>query len=394
MKEFEDIVSYYRDNKLKVWMFLLVGIPAALLIGSLLMPELFWEKFLWRYFWGPVVADAKGHTVNGVSAGYNPVNTVGYALTLIVSFFGIYEIIDYFEIEIDRKFVYSLLPWVVLGGSLRSLEDVGLFKHPLDKFMITPLIYIVLGMSALSLLIIGAWLSSLDFEGGKKRVSRLLVLLPIPIFYLSAWSVLDPYFALFQLVIFGGIFLCYRFGSKLFSFNEKYLLFSYGLVTVLLTLGYNLYYIIELPSANPIEAVLIPGIGAALTLIFFSVLWSIDRLSGGDRKRSCGVFSQPLNIVLCFSHLFDASSTYRGIAEYGYSEKHVLPEALIQGAGTPLIIFPIKLLLIVLIVYTLDVYLKEEFYEKKILVNLLKFVIIVLGAAPAVRNTLRLAMGG
>ncbi len=394
MIKIERMVSLYRDNRLKVWMLLLLGLPSFLLIGSLLMPDLFWDGFLWRYFWGPVVADAEGRDVNGISAGYNPINTTVYGLGLVVAFFGVYELIRHFDLKIDRNFVYSLLPWVILGGSLRSLEDAGLFKDPIDKFMITPLIYFVLGISAISLLIVGSWLSKIDLKENKKRVSRLLLLLPIPTVYLFTANILEYYNILFLLVILCGISLCFFLAPRFFHSYEKYLLFSYGSVTLLLTLSYNLYYIVELPHTNPLEVVLIPGAASALTLAFLTLLWSFDRLSQGSKNvRSFGVFFRSLNVLIFFAHLFDASSTYRGITAYGYAEKHVIPELLIDITGTPLVVFPIKLIMVVLIVYVLDVYMREEYQDKKMLVNLLKLVVIILGAAPGVRNTLRLAMG-
>ncbi len=393
MKTLEQLYSYYEKNKLKLWLALLILLPLFLFVFYLLMPGLFWDRFLWRYFWGPVVADAEGRTVDGITAGYNPVNTLVYGITLVVSFFGIYELVDHFQIEIDKKFVYSLSPWIVLGGSLRSLEDAGLFKDPLDKFMISPLIYLVLGVFAVLLMVIGAVLFSSRLKKENEKILRLLVLLPAPVFYLLISGLLVDYFLWSYLVIFAGMFLSYIIGLRLFELDEKYLFFSYGSMTLFTALYHN-YHHLTLDSANPIEAVLIPGLALALTVVFISVLWIIDRLlNKGREMNSYGIFPRPLNLMIVFAHLFDASSTYRGIEAYGYAEKHVIPNLLIEATGTPLIMFPMKLVLIVFVVYILDVIMKSEFYDKKSLIVLLKFVIIVLGMAPAVRNTLRLAMG-
>lgn len=393
MIDTENALQTYRENNLLIWVFLLVGSFLSFLAGLVFLPELFWDDFLWRYFWGPVVADAKGHPVDGISSGYNPVNTFFYGLILIIAFFGIYKLIIYLDVRIDRKYVYSLLPWIVLGGSLRSLQDAGLFETPLDKFLITPLIYFLLGLSALSLLVLGAYLSELDFDE-KERIFRILVLLPIPLIYIVLRGWLAFHSPLSFLIIFGGISLSYILGSKYFKMDEKYLFFSYGITLLLLSLSYNGYYIIFNSGTNAMEAILIPLISVGVTSLFLSALWVLDHTFLGDKDKSqFQLFVLPLNLLITWAHLFDSTATYRGIVNYGYSEKHVVPSLFIEATGTSLIMFPLKMILILAVIYSLDVYLKEEFSESGVLKIFLKFLIIILGAAPAVRNTLRLAMG-
>ncbi len=395
MKEPEKLFRIYERKKLKIWMLFLVGIPAILILGSVFLPELFWERFLWRYIWGPVVADAEGRPVDGISAGYNPVNTLVYALILIISFFGIYEILKSFEIEVDRKFVYSLMPWIILGGALRSLEDVGLFKEPLDRFLITPLIYFLLGSSVLLLLVVGAVISKHSaFRKRESLLMRAILLVPIPFIYLAVHNFLVDFFVQFLIIIIVSMVFSFFVGLRYFDLEEKYLFFSYGTTFLVLAISYNAYHILYKPNTHPIEAIYIPALGAGITLLFFGGLWIIDR--SFEEKTLFNGFSSfllPLNILIGWSHLFDAASTYRGITTYGYIEKHVLPNLLIEVTGTPLVMFPLKLILICSVIYILDVAMEKELSEENTLVIFLKFLVITLGAAPAVRNTLRIAMG-
>ncbi len=389
----DDILQFYEDHKLGVWL-LIIGIPSSVLIvGSVIVPEIFWDSFLWKYFWGPVVADAEDKTIGEISAGYNVINTVTYGVTLIVSFFGIFELIDYLEITIDKKFVYSLLPWIILGGSLRSLEDVGLFKGILIKLMISPSIYFVLGLSAIILMIIGAYLSRLKMDKDREIFLRVLVLLPIPVIYLFMKNYLRHSSVYLFIALLVVIVASILIGTKFFEFNEKYFFFTYGTASIGLSLSYNIHFIISAEGTHPLEMIFIPlmGIGATAVLLIFSRF--IDRLSIlGSDSEVYQTFRRPLNLLLCSAHLIDASSTYRGITAYGYSEKHVLPTYMIDLFG-PAVIFVLKILLVVLIIYGLDVFLKEDFSESSELRILVKFVIIILGFAPAIRNTLRLAMG-
>jgi uncharacterized membrane protein len=86
--------------------------------------------------------------------------------------------------------------------------------------------------------------------------------------------------------------------------------------------------------------------------------------------------------------MLDASSTYIGVDWFGYYEKHVVPTYLIDLTGTASIMYPLKLLVLLPLLSIIDKYI-----EDKSLLNLTKLALIVLGLAPAIRNTLRLTLG-
>ena len=381
---------FYQKNKLKVWTVILVGIPILIISGSLLLPDIFWDSFIWRYFWGPVVADSKDTSVNGVSAGYNPVNTIVYGICIVISFLGIYELVDHFKIKIDSKFLISLLPWIALGGSLRSLEDVGLFKEPLNQFFISPIIYFVLGVSAIMSMVIGAHIDKKGYNKKYRSVIRIVLIIPI----LISMGIMIQY--LTEIILYPFILLAFVFFLiTLFGYiknwiDETYLFALYGSSFLFFSFGYNYHYIISLEGTNPYEAIMIPALSVGVTALFL-VVWKLVNII--DKEDISKIYFAPLNILIAWAHFFDASATYRGIEHYGYLEKHVLPRIAIDLTGTPLVMFALKLVIIVAAVYLLDRYLNEEFMEYPYLKNLIKFILIVLGAAPAVRNTLRLAMG-
>jgi uncharacterized membrane protein len=86
--------------------------------------------------------------------------------------------------------------------------------------------------------------------------------------------------------------------------------------------------------------------------------------------------------------MLDAGSTYIGVDWFDYYEKHVVPTYLINLTGTAAIMFPLKLLILLPVLSLID-----KTLEDRSLKNLIKLTLIVLGLAPAVRNTLRLALG-
>ncbi|MFB6265586.1 MAG: DUF63 family protein, partial [Candidatus Nanohaloarchaea archaeon] len=105
---------------------LLTG-PLALLIvgsGAVLKPHMVYDRFIWKYFWGPVVADAANQATavfSGVVAhrGYNLVNEVGYGLLLIYAILLLVELLKRFDIGEGKGFILPFVPFIVSGGLLR-----------------------------------------------------------------------------------------------------------------------------------------------------------------------------------------------------------------------------------------------------------------------------------
>ncbi|HID71926.1 MAG TPA: DUF63 family protein, partial [Thermoplasmata archaeon] len=71
---------------LLIFLFLVLLVLFFLVI---LFPEMFWERFIFKYYWGPVEADARDRDYQGVSEGYNPVNTLTYGVVVALSLYAI-----------------------------------------------------------------------------------------------------------------------------------------------------------------------------------------------------------------------------------------------------------------------------------------------------------------
>jgi len=94
------------------------------------------------------------------------------------------------------------------------------------------------------------------------------------------------------------------------------------------------------------------------------------------------------NQMIIYAHMLDASSTYYGVDWFGYYEKHVVPTFLINLTGSAVVMFPLKLAILLPVLYIIDKSMQEPSLR-----NLTKLTLITLGLAPAIRNTLRLALG-
>ena len=58
--------------------------------------------------------------------------------------------------------------------------------------------------------------------------------------------------------------------------------------------------------------------------------------------------------MIIYAHMLDASSTFIGVDWFDYCEKHVVPSCFINLVGTEAIMYPLKLLFILPVLYMVD----------------------------------------
>ncbi|ADE36904.1 DUF63 family protein [Methanohalophilus mahii] len=116
-------------------------------------------QFVNKYYIEPIIYDS----------GYNPVNTLTWALILGVCVFGVIKLLDRMKVEVDERFIYSIIPFVLAGSSLRVLEDANAFSAPLKYLIITPNIYFVVFVVTLACLVVSKKLYDLGVAGDWKK---------------------------------------------------------------------------------------------------------------------------------------------------------------------------------------------------------------------------------
>jgi uncharacterized membrane protein len=260
--------------------------------------------------------------------GYNLVNTFTWAIVLGICIFGVFKLLKKLEVKINPEFILSIVPFVLAGSSLRVLED-----SPADIFH-PPYSYLLITPNIYFLVFV-----------------ITVVFLWISIRLQKAGLVKDyhPVFA------------------------------GFGLTWFILNIGALLYFE---DVVVPYVPVFVLGAGTGLTLIFYLVA----------RHLKSTIFTDSLNLSILLAHLLDASSTYIGIDKLGYFEKHVLPSYLIKLTDTALVMYPLKIVIFVGVIYLLDTQFEKD-DESTNLKMLIKLVIIVLGLSPATRNTIRMTLG-
>ena len=160
----------------RAWGAAVAAITGLLVVGSIVFPRVVYDRFLWRYFWGPVAADGRGAecavraggdttllTSGGActeaaaagevvaSPGYTTLSTVSYIVILLGMLIGVLFLLRRLRIGEEYRFFYALFPFVLFGGALRTVEDAGvaaldagtepLIAFPWSALIISPFIY-------------------------------------------------------------------------------------------------------------------------------------------------------------------------------------------------------------------------------------------------------------
>ncbi len=335
-------------NKEKILIYSIILAVIIVIAGLVLAPSLFYDNWIWKHYWGPIVADSQGGVAfhNGVQAnqGYTMISEITYGLIFIIALYYIYQMLKKLNITIDWKFALALMPYIIFGPVGRVLEDTGYFKEPFVYWFISPLIYFMIAFFAVSFILLGYYLSK-KLNSSKITVNKVL--------FMGGLIFLIPSLALIISWILG------------FQWSE--------------TTGVRF----------DVFAIVLSSVFLILGLVYFVANFYKE-------KKNFIHYKNPLNLAMLGGHLVDGITTYISIIEpfkmgLFYSEKHPASDFLLNVWGP---LFPIvKFVLIILVIYIFDILYKEELKNHPNLVNLIKIGILILGFSPGLRGLLRVTMG-
>jgi uncharacterized membrane protein len=283
------------------------------------------SDFIYKYYIDPI----------RTGQAYNVVDTLTYAIILIIGVYLIYRLMsspDYMAdvgFRFDGNFILATIPYVILGGVLRVIEDTGMIASDWKYLLITPLIYFVLFF----------------FTLGMMYLARFLALRGLTTFIRF-----------------------YAFAGSAALVVASLILLSWGMTHN----GIDLVILVIIP----LMAVTATGL-----------VWAVMRYMLGWTY-----VADPLYITLIFGQLLDASATSYGIdfhPHVQYVEQHVVGSALIGMTGTAFVMFPLKLLVLFPAVYIMQLYRKEA---NPAFWHLVLLAMIVVGFAPGVRDMVRMVL--
>ncbi len=280
------------------------------------------ENFINEYFVSPIV----NHT------GYNPVNTLTYALIAVaLLFFVIYPYLDKKKVKFNERFAFSVLPYVIFGATIRIFEEayssvfiVQRSPNPLEIgfYFISPGIYIMVSAITLIALAVSFKISSVYKKDALNIFRNIGIVLCAPVL---AWHFLH------------------------FTHAEAF-----------------------------------AGI-AALALSATGVVII------ATKRFKKGLFEGNLNKMALGGQVLDGSATSIILQFYPlYNEQHFVSSAIIQAFG-PFAFLVTKIIVIIVILYFID--RMEE--KKEITPNFagfIKILIIILGFATGTRNVFSVSM--
>ncbi len=203
-------------------------------------------------------------------AGYNPINTFAYAAILIVvAFFIVFPFFDKRGIKFNARFLLAVLPYIILGSSMRILEDLKIFPrscNPLDWafYTISPGIYIAIGLFTIAALVFSLAIAK------KTKKDSLLV---------------------------------------------------FGIIGAIAALPFLLIGLLHFSVLSGFAFILL--LAAAITTIVFFAF----------KKLKNKLLESKLNLLALFSQMLDASATFTALQFYACSEQHFVPAFLIQNIG-------------------------------------------------------------
>lgn len=377
----------------------------VVLLGVLLAPQLFWDRWVYPYYWAPIVADGADTSQGGISEGYNAISTVTYGILLVIAVALLWRLLLWLRLRYGWGFFARLIPFIVCGSLLRVQEDAAQFRLPVGYLVISPIVYVVVGLLTVGLLVASVFCWRYGRRGrpfglllGLWTIAALCAV-PLlgPLVQPSgfAYHVPPAAFALSGAAGVGGLLWAWSHGRglqqlTLFGICGS-LLLTWSLLPLMVFGLQGGWPGTPLPADLQMHLLEAPNVIALATVATLVLALGVRALAPTHPLGAA--MQRPENLLLSFAHFLDASATYRALELFGYGEKHVVPSALIAATGTAAVMFPLKLIVILLVIYVLDVELREELADNPPLVALIRATVLVLGLAPGLRDLGRLALG-
>jgi uncharacterized membrane protein len=256
-----------------------------------------------------------------VEPGYDWVDTPTYGLILgVLVLFGVIPVLKRLNVRLDSRFFMAVAPYVVFGSTARELVDRNLG------------VYAGFGAYPANFWLVSPWIF-------------------FTVFFIA-------FFCLAVSLLASRAFKGVSYHIPMFALG--FVLSSYNIALILL----------YLKRIEPLVLML------AVFGLFMAVIYYASRVKPLSFIKNEG------NLWVIGAHMFDASATFIGMSTLGFGEQHVLPSLLINYFGTPAVMFPLKLVVLLPALYLIERDLKGDETARRFL----KFVIFVLGFGPGLRD--------
>ncbi len=274
------------------------------------------SDFIYKYYIDPI----------RLGQPYNVVDTLTYAFILVVGVYLLYRWLSQstrlsdIGFKLDGTFILATIPYIVLGGLLRVVEDTGMITGDIKYLLISPLIYFVLFFYTIGILFLSRYLT---IQGLTKN------------------------------------FLTFYFWAGALSVFVS---------TLVLVAWSTTHHGVDLYVLSAILMMAASATFAVWAFMRYVLSWEYVR--------------DPLYITLLFGQLLDASATSFGIDLHPgiqYMEEHVVGSGLINLTHTAFVMYPLKLVVLFPAIYVMQLYRREA---NPAFWHLVLLAMIVVGFAP------------
>lgn len=375
-----------RFGAVRLWVAAFVASVVGFAAGSVLAPRTVYDGFIWRYFWGPVAADAHGAqcAVNDGSSvtygysdavcnnppsdafvatpGYTAVSEVGYMIVGLFFLVGVFLLLRRLHLGHNRNLFFGLVPFMLFGGVLRVVEDANnrlmedtvageaFISYPENTLLISPVIYFTVFFITLGALLVSVALSRRDYV---ESYPRTLGIIGTVLF----------------VVTFAGLVIVSVLRDSV-GFYPSFLVVTVGLASAI---AYGIYWLADRFA---------PEINSGTGYIGLVVLWShaIDGVANVLASDWWDVFGLPFG----YSPKHPANATIISITEA------VFPASVTGAIGSS---WPFLLIKMVVALGIVWLFTDEFMDESPRYAIVLLMAIAAVGLGPGTRDMIRATFG-
>ena len=272
--------------------------------------------------------------------GYNLVNTITYIILLIIACTIIYFILNK-KVEFNKKFFFALIPYILIGVCLRVL------MHQIEA-------------------------GNLIIEGITKTADPSQI---------GFWFFTPGVWILTFTITLIGLLI-----SKVWDELNHKRLFWFGAIIALPLVVFNFSNFNNWPWFITTVALII--------IVTYAVCWLINKFT------PYRILEDKLNLFIVGGQAIDGIASVIAITFFNFSEQHLVSNIIINIH--PALFVGIKLLLAILICYSLDDYLKESINKhdnkpgkslnRKNIIGFVKVIIAILGFATGLASLLKMGL--
>jgi len=300
---------------------------------------------------------------------FNPFNSIVYGVFLLVGFLLVLKILKRLKVSIDYKLMFAILPFIFWASSLRAIRDFVYYRaleNVSEPMFFESIFYNFSSVSHEAY----AYISSIiNIPILTRFYSFLIGFFPTPFSYLITFFI-----AL-------GVLLFSLFVQKCCKIEYWKTMFTLGIV-------FCLWNCMVFPFGSIVPLILVLLFFGLWVFFIFGCAFVMrlrplkENIMKNEISKKILLSFKYENLGILSAHLFDASATYAAVTFFGFLEQHFVPRFLFSVVG-PSSMFLLKIFIIFSVLYFV-----EKIEMEPEIKNLIKIVIVIMGLAPGIRDTL------